>query len=325
MRSLYRQFVERLRGVAKRNASPQEDQGADRLARLIEGSLKNPFSFEVDTVDACNLRCVHCPRGVHFQNNTSARMTPEFFNRMLDKMTEECRCKGVDLYNWSEPFLHPELAQLVMAVQSRHILCGLSSNLSLTNRARLEAVLRQSPNSLIVSVSGFTQEVHERYHKGSNVETVKDNLRFIADFRKDSGLFVNVRIHCLQFVDNREDQVLWEQFCKEYGFVYHSLPACCSEVTTPETAGRLLDPPGFYTDADGRVKVQMVFSETPRFDPCPLHNTVPINARGDVYLCCIYWNRDEYRIGGFLDNSLASLQEKRFLHPHCSGCMVFRK
>jgi len=133
-------------------------------------------------------------------------MELDVFKRLLDKITSECRCRKIELFNWSEPFLHPELDQFVKVVKSKKIECVLSSNLSFNNPARLEAVLMHSP-SLIVSVSGFTQAMHERYHKGSNLETVKGNLKFIADLKKARRLSLHVRIHCLQFVDNKYDQL----------------------------------------------------------------------------------------------------------------------
>jgi len=69
----------------------------------------------------------------------------------------------------------------------------------------------------------------------------------------------------------------------------------------------------------------MYFSENPSFEACPLHNTIPINVHGDVYLCCIYWNREKYKIANYFDASLISIQEKRLLHRNCSHCTVFRK
>jgi len=76
---------------------------------LVRESLKNPFSFNIDIVDTCNLRCVICPRGVYYKDNTSDRMDLGLFNRLLDKISSECECKYISLYNWTEPFLHPEL------------------------------------------------------------------------------------------------------------------------------------------------------------------------------------------------------------------------
>lgn len=322
MTSLYKRV---LKGFVKQSPATDSAGGTmdTNIRSRLKYSLRRPFSFEIDIVDACNLRCVHCPRGVYYHKSTSTRMELDVFKRLLDKITSECRCRQIDLFNWSEPFLHPELDQFVNVVKSMNIKCGLSSNLSFNNPARLEAVLMHSP-SLIVSVSGFTQAVHERYHRGSNLETVKGNLKFIANLRETRRLSLHVRIHCLQFVDNKDDQLLWKQFCDDYGFVYQGTPAYCSEVSTPETAKRLLIQPGFYRDSDGKEKIEMYFSETPSFESCPLHNTIPINVHGDVYLCCIYWNREKYKIANYFDASLISIQEKRLVHRHCSHCMVSR-
>lgn len=323
MTSLYNRILKRL--VKKtRTADSHTNKEKGMAHSRIHGSLRKPFSFNIDIVDACNLRCVHCPRGVYYQKSTSTKMGLDVFKRLLEKITSECKCQKVDLYNWSEPFLHPELDKFVAVVKNKNIVCGLSSNLSFNSPARLEAVLMHSP-SLIVSVSGFTQEVHERYHKGSNLENVKNNLKFIANLKEKHHLPLSVRIHCLQFADNQEDQLLWEQYCGDYGFIYHGAPAYCSEVTTPETAARLLYRPGFDRDANGGTKVRVDFSKTPILEACPLYNTIPINAHGNVYLCCIYWNRDAYKIGNYFDTSLHYVQERRLLHRDCSHCIVFRK
>lgn len=323
MISLYKRMIKRIAGQTPVAVIPCSQENGP-VSSLLKDSLKKPFSFNIDIVDACNLRCVHCPRGIYYKKSTSAKMGFDVFNRLIEKITSECKCEKVELYNWSEPFLHPELDKFVEVLKNREIVSGLSSNLSLKNLVRLEAVLMHTP-SLIVSVSGFSQAIHERYHKGSNVETVKSNLNLIATLREKHHLSLNIRIHCLQFVDNQEDQLLWEKYCSDYGFIYHGTPAHCSEVTTPETAVRLLYKPGFYRDANGETKIQMSCSETPRVESCPLHNSIPINAYGDVFLCCIYWNRDAYKIGNYFENSLDQIQERRLLHKACSHCTVFRK
>jgi MoaA/NifB/PqqE/SkfB family radical SAM enzyme len=321
--SLYKRILKRITGQTPVTVAPENTMNGLVLSRLKD-SLKKPFSFNIDIVDACNLQCVHCPRGVYYKKSTSTKMGLDVFNRLLEKITSEGKCEKVDLYNWSEPFLHPQLDKFVNAVKSKNIGCGLSSNLSFKNPSRLESVLMHAP-ALIVSVSGFTQAAQERYHKGSNLENVKSNLKFITNLKEKRHISPHVEIHCLQFIDNQEDQLLWKKFCDDNGFIYQSKPAYCSEVTTPETAARLLYKPGFYRDANGETKIHMNFSEAPSFEACPLHNTIPINAHGDVYLCCIYWNREAYKIGNYFETSLVSIQESRLLHRDCSHCTVFRK
>src|SRR5512143_4116551 len=90
---------------------------------LVRESLKKPFRFSIDVVDACNLRCVICPRGVYYKKSTANRMKLEVFERLLDKIVSECECQTIQLYNWTEPFLHPELDKFVAAVMRRGIGC----------------------------------------------------------------------------------------------------------------------------------------------------------------------------------------------------------
>lgn len=251
-------------------------------------------------------------------------MEPGIFKHLLDKITSECKCRKIELYNWTEPFLHPELDKFVYTIKSKKIQCLLSSNLSFRNPSRLESVLMHSPG-LIVSVSGFDQKTHERYHRGSNLEQVKSNLKLITEFREKRKIPLHIELHCLQFIDNQNDQLLWKKYCNDNGFIFCPTPACCSEVTTPETAKRLLCPPEFYLDSNGETRVRKYLSQYPKFEPCPMHNNIPIDAHGDVYLCCIYWKHNEYRIGNYFDASLESIQLKRLLHPECLHCTVFRK
>lgn len=316
---IFREFIKK-----GRSTSLPEQEADDKMERLVDKSLETPFSFSIDIVDACNLRCVHCPRGIYYKKSTSTRMELGIFRHLLDKITDDCKCRKIELLNWTEPFLHPELDKFVYSVRAKKIQCILSSNLSFRNPSRLESVLMHSPG-LIVSVSGFEQKTHERYHKGSNLEQVKSNLELIAELREKRNLPLHVEIHCLQFTDNQSDQLLWGKYCNDNDFIFKAKPAFCSEVTTPESGKRLLYQPEFYLDSNGETKVRQYFSQDPNFEPCPLHNNIPIDARCDVYLCCVYWNHEQYKIDNYFDASLKSIQLKRLSHPECLHCTVFRK
>jgi sulfatase maturation enzyme AslB (radical SAM superfamily) len=246
------------------------------------------------------------------------------FRAILDKMTSEGRCHSVVLCNWTEPFLHPQIDKFVEAVNCKNIACSLSTNLSFEFSSRLEAVLQHAPG-IVISVSGFSQEMHELYHKGSNLEVIKKNLQFISKLREKLRLALHVEIHCLEFIDNQEDQLQWESYCNDYGFIFRSKPAFCSDVTSPETAGRLLYQPSFYQESDGKLKISRHFSKIPLAKACALHNTIPIDSQGDVFLCCIYWNHDQYKIGNFLNTQLCTIQERRLLHHDCAHCTVLRQ
>ena len=58
----------------------------------------------------------------------------------------------------------------------------LSSNLNVFKNA--PAILAEAPDKLMLSVSGWTQGIYERYHRGGNIETVKKNMAEVAALRK---------------------------------------------------------------------------------------------------------------------------------------------
>lgn len=144
------------------------------------------FYFYINVIGACNLRCPSCPVGnLQEVRNPAGAMAPELLDRILAKARRECTVSGAGLYNWTEPLLHPRLAELVRVVHAHGIACHLSANLNLARN--LEAVLRENPEFLRVSLSGFTQETYGVTHHGGQIERVKANMVELARVKREVG------------------------------------------------------------------------------------------------------------------------------------------
>nr|WP_148224026.1 hypothetical protein [Sediminispirochaeta smaragdinae] len=87
---------------------------------------------------------------------------------------------SVELYNWTEPFLHPDIKKFVNEVKKYELPLFLSSNLSLRSIPQLIDTLHAGVDILYVSVSGFTNKVHQINHVGSDINVVKKP----SDYRK---------------------------------------------------------------------------------------------------------------------------------------------
>jgi MoaA/NifB/PqqE/SkfB family radical SAM enzyme len=284
--------------------------------------MKVPQLFYIDIVDACNLHCVDCPRG-QIAKNTSRRLAPDHLARILDKAQSECDIHTVGLYNWAEPFLHPELPEMVRVVTSRAIACWLSTNLALRRIPTLERVIQQRPSRIVVSVSGFSQEVYRRYHKGGNIETVKSNLMSIAELMKKYGSHgVTVQVDYLQFNDNAEEAPLMKRFCEDLGIGFQEKPAVgLGGDGTGESKKRLLPLPERKSH-----QLRQENQQPQRHWPCRLlDDTMAIDASGDVYLCCAAWYYPKFYIGNYMDLSLRELCWLRMRHPKCEHCTRHRR
>ena len=119
----------------------------------------------VDLVDTCNLKCSDCPVSIYRPDNPSY-MGLGLFHELLTKVKREMPgLSTIRLYNWSEPLLHPHLAKFVNMAADFNLRCHISTNLAV-READLRGLMRSNPSLLIISVSGFTQAVYKRYHRG---------------------------------------------------------------------------------------------------------------------------------------------------------------
>ncbi len=78
--------------------------------------------YYIDIVDACNLRCQTCPRGLRMMKNSGEKMSFSEFKKILAK-SKKNGASVVGLYNWAEPFLHPEITRFVKEIVDNGIRC----------------------------------------------------------------------------------------------------------------------------------------------------------------------------------------------------------
>ncbi|MCP5059916.1 MAG: radical SAM protein [bacterium] len=149
------------------------------------------YFFNIDVVGSCNLRCPSCPVGNSDVAVAKGLMEVKAMERIADKALAECDLKGIGLFNWTEPLLHPRLASLIRVLREREIKVNVSSNLNIAKR--LDEILASDPSQFRVSLSGIKPETYARYHRGGDISVVLANLRKLAEARDRAG--VSTRVH----------------------------------------------------------------------------------------------------------------------------------
>jgi MoaA/NifB/PqqE/SkfB family radical SAM enzyme len=88
--------------------------------------MEQSFSFNIDVLGSCNLKCPSCPVG-NFKEvkNPTGFMSPELLREILSKALNEYKISFIYLYNWTEPLLHPQLPELIEVIHSLGLACGL--------------------------------------------------------------------------------------------------------------------------------------------------------------------------------------------------------
>lgn len=287
------------------------------------------FFFTIDILAACNLRCPSCPVGNYGADRwKGGTMSPDLLRRILKKATGECSVTGVALYNWAEPLLHPQLPEMIHTVHDFGILCDLSSNLNLLKNP--EEILRENPNSIVISLSGFTQEIYARTHVNGDIAKVKENMRRLAAAKRETGANTNIYIRYHRYRDNLRDEIQMRDFAREQGIGFQSVWAYLMPLEKNLAYLGAADNGVTLTDKDHQLIEMLALplregsevARRHRQQPCLLRDEqVTIDYEGNVMLCCGVYDREKYGFGSYLDIPIENLQKKRNSHPMCDTCM----
>jgi wyosine [tRNA(Phe)-imidazoG37] synthetase (radical SAM superfamily) len=295
-------------------------------------STKNNIEFIVDISGSCNLVCPSCPRGNSPRNTIKGFMDVELFKKVVDKiLIDEPGVPCLALFNWGEPFLHPNLSECIGYLKEKNIYSVVSSNMSIEKS--IDAALRADPDWLKVSLSGYYQEVYATTHTGGNINLVKSNLyriRYLIDKYK---LTTKVEIRYHRYLNNiGEDLEKMQELCKELDF------ALCDIVAYFQPLERIID---YHEHKPVRnlEKLRSLFidkkvyevreerrgeerrGEERRGEVCSYQtNQITIDCNGKLQLCCAVYDDINNFDMDYLTTSVKEITEKKLAHDFCKKC-----
>ena len=284
--------------------------------------------FDVDIVGRCNLRCPSCPVGNSAEvPRPAGYMQPSMLRDIVAKAKAECNVVAFSLYNWTEPFLHPRLPEMVEVVKSRGIACNLSSNFMLGKQ--IERVVEANPDIIKVSVSGFFQETYGVTHKGGNIETVKKNMVRLAEAIAKSGSTTRVVVPFHRYLGNHRDEVEMLRFTESLGFELD--PAWAYLMPLEKALGYAGDEQYGtpLTDEDRQLVDRLALPLDQALKSCAPHREMPCRLRdrqmaltseGKVMLCCTTFDQRKFAIAPFLTTPFEELQRLKNSHALCGVC-----
>jgi MoaA/NifB/PqqE/SkfB family radical SAM enzyme len=300
--------------------------------KTLERNQNKPmqrFLFNIDVLGSCNLKCPSCPVGNFTEaRNPTGFMSPALLDKIMKKATSECQITGIQLFNWTEPLLHPQLAELVKIIQSYGVACGLSSNLNILKN--VDDIMIANPHNFRVSVSGFNQSIYGVTHRGGDIERVKKNMIALSESkaRNKSTTIINVLYH--RYLGNLDDEILMKEFSESLGFNFETswsfmMPlekvlAYVSEDITKTT----------LTDEDLKLiqklslplKSAIDISQKYKDSPCDLRDSqMTLDFQGNVLLCCGVYDSSKFTLGSFMSGSIAEIQQLKYQHNMCTKCM----
>lgn len=142
-----------------------------------------PLRLVVDTGNVCNLRCPLCPTGAGNLNRTVTLLSYDRFSRIVDEVGKYLY--EIDLYNWGEPFLNPDIYKIISYAHKHRIKTRISSNLNRISNDDCEKIIHSGLDELVVSLDGVDQESYGKYRVGGDFSLVMSNLKRLIELKRE--------------------------------------------------------------------------------------------------------------------------------------------
>jgi molybdenum cofactor biosynthesis enzyme MoaA len=259
-----------------------------------------------------------CPRGgvAGLKNASKGLMSFELFQKIINKfINERVAIEELIIGNWGEPLLNPDLSRMIRYFRqvekrvwpSRKIPIWVSSNLNYLQDPFV--LLSSGLDDLNISISGMTQKVYAKNHRGGDIKKVLMNVLRLVEAREQLKLErVQLRIFFLEFIYNKKDMETAKKFCKTYGLEFDSYRAFVGTVEEnlklAKNKGKLSSIYEQYIDLDSEKRQAKSGNQEV---PCLLRERyVTVNFDGQLYRCCLTFD-EKTLLGQFLKHKIKNI------------------
>jgi MoaA/NifB/PqqE/SkfB family radical SAM enzyme len=275
--------------------------------------------FEV--AGACNGRCRYCVTGAK-NANPGAFMDADSFDatlRDLERLRLIDSRTLIDLFNWGELFLHPDLQNIIGVINDHNLRYSISTNASIV--PQIDAAFAKNLVSIFFSMCGFSQQSYDRIHK-FEFENIKQNISTIVSDLRSAGYKKRMQIlfHVYRF--NVGELPECQRFANDLGISLAFYDAFVNDWWQFEGFIQ-----GTLPDEKRREILEDLFIEekrlrnVPKGWRCPQWDLLVIDERGNVPVCCGLPNNHPLYSLGAVDNGIAQRLLNRPNLPICKTCM----
>ena len=316
-----------------------------------EATMKS-WRYFLEVNSMCNLKCPTCTKGNQGTGyeHLNGIMDHDLMLRCIEKIKNENNQAIVFLYGNSEPFLHPRLPECITAVKSAGLRCEMSTNLNYLQR--VEETLAAHPDFMIVSLSGFTQDVYVKGHQGGDIERVKANMKIIGEANSKLVNPVKISVNYHVYKDNGHELETMRAYAAECGIGLFTSNARAISMENaiqycrehdPDSEGfevqdgrpdwnQALPPPSQqWRDTMDRLKIPPTMARK-MYGDVPIRTVCPVGAGsmftfirhdGKVQMCACTADR-RITLGDYLSTNVDEMIERRTGHSICKQCIKYR-
>lgn len=145
-----------------------------------------PYSITIEPITTCNLYCEECPTGKKTLTRSSGKIELELFKKLIDQVSK--KTFYLNLYLQGEPFLHPEITEMIKYAINKKMFVCVSTNGHFLDTDNCLKVVKSDLQKIIISLDGATEETYLKYRTGGNFNKVINGIKNMSDIKKNLKL-----------------------------------------------------------------------------------------------------------------------------------------
>ena len=294
-----------------------------------------PPSLAFQVSGYCNTNCQLCPVGVKTAGPEKGFMEFEVFRNIID----EAKHRLISVYfgDWGEPFLNPEIWEMIEYADRNRVTTSASTALHFFKKeSDLQKLVNSGlSSSLVVSLHGTSAQTYEAYQPGKKFDTIMERLKTLVSMYKHSKkhpkpeirlMFAITKVNQHEIEDMKKLASDLGATCQMYSAsinvrFYRDNPQKLRDMMdrwAQDDKWNLLSNGDFYK----KTEIQKVYEALRRqsslslteldeleltgrhFCSDPWRSFV-VNWDGTISLCCVDWNK--YRMGDTKSESILGI------------------
>jgi radical SAM protein with 4Fe4S-binding SPASM domain len=142
-----------------------------------------PVSMSIEPTTACNLGCPECPSGLKQFTRPTGNLKVTDFKNWIAELAPTLTY--LNFYFQGEPFIHPNILDLVREAHDRGIYTSTSTNAHFLTESMARMTVESGLDRLIISIDGTTQEIYEQYRVHGSLDKVLEGAARVIRWKKE--------------------------------------------------------------------------------------------------------------------------------------------
>lgn len=225
----------------------------------------------------------------------------------------------IELYNWGEPMLNPELDGILEVLERYDMPFHLSTNGSCIKYFTGDHL--KNLTLFMVSLSGFSQSTYGRIH-GFDFNNILKNIDAAADILRRNGLLhlMEINFHVYNF--NLHEITKARKYFENRGIRFVPRVAYFNDYFLFDGYLNETLPARVKVLAEKHLMIDMLLKEaafSPKGFSCPQQNLLVADDEWNLVPCCRL--SKEERLGSLLDMSLDDIIKSKNSVSYCASCL----